>query len=190
MSELSRETLSVEPFLDLEDFMNFAHESRLEGESFEKLQELWKEWQALLKVKNIKQDKDSWLAVWLPEEVENLVDKAWEEAPGKGYLIHNLAQYICMAAIQELIPQTAEGACAPAPKASPECLDVLAEEAFLNAENKMPARRYGVFTYYPFKGGCEICTLREQCPKGGGGSEYASIVLPGHEKGKDEERSS
>lgn len=184
MSEISNEVLAVEPFLDLEDFMNFSRESRLEGESFSKLEELWKEWLPLLQVRNLKQDKNSWLAVWLPEEVEQFVDKAWEESPGKGYLIHNLAQYMCMAAVQDLIPQTAEGACAPSPNTSPECMEALRQETFLSNGDATSARRYGVFTYYPFKGGCEICTLQEQCPKGSGG-EFASIVLPGHEKGKD-----
>lgn len=185
MSEIINEVLTVQPFLDLEDFMNFSHEARLEGENFEKLEKLWKEWQPLLNVRNIKQDKNSWLAVWLPEEVEKYVDAAWEEAPGKGYLVHNLAQFLCMSAVQELIPQTAEGACAPAPKASPECLEALTQQAFLSEGSNTPCRRYAVFTYYPFKGGCEICTLREQCPKGSGGSEFASVVLPGHERGKD-----
>ncbi len=185
MSELITEDLSVEPFLDLEEFMNFSQESRLDGENFESLEELWKKWLPLWQIKNLKHDKNSWLAVCLPEAMESLVDKAWEDAPGKAYLIHNLAQFMCMAAIQELIPQTAEGACAPAPKATPECLKTLTQDGFFKEGSSIPSRRYAVFTYYPFRGGCEICTLREQCPKGSGGAEYASIVLPGHEKGKD-----
>lgn len=185
MSEIIKEDLTVEPYFDLEDFMNFSKESRLEGDTFEKLQELWRDWQSLLKVQNLKQDKDSWLAVWLPQEVEELVDKSWEEAPGKGYLFHNLAQYLCMAAVQELIPQTAEGACAPAPKSGPALREALVKEGFLSGADGETGRRYGVFTYYPFKGGCEICAVSEQCPKGSGGGDFASIVLPGHEKGED-----
>ena len=37
-----------------------------------------------------------------------------------------------------------------------------------------------------FKGGCEICHLQSNCPKGQGKSEAASVVLPGYEQGADE----
>lgn len=185
MSKITVEALKAAPYLDLEEFMNFSKESRIEGETFEKLQELWQDWQNILKIKNLRQDKNSLLAVWLPEEVEKAIDNAWDESPGKGYLFHNLAQYMCMAVIQELIPLTAEGACAPAPRTDSEILAALQDENFINAENEIP-RRYSVLTYYPFKGGCEICALQDQCPKGGGGSDFASVVLPGYEKGKAE----
>lgn len=183
MALASIEDLQVDPFLDLEEFMNFSKETRLAGDTFERLQELWDCWRILLKAKNLKLDKKSMLAVWLPEEVENAVDRAWEDSPGKGYLFHNLAQYLCMNVIQELIPQTMEGACAPAPDIDPESEETLVKEGFINEKNGLPARRYGVLTYYPFKGGCEICKVREQCPKGGGEEQTASIVLPGYERG-------
>ena len=41
-------------------------------------------------------------------------------------------------------------------------------------------------THYPFKGGCEICHLQSNCPKGQGKSEAASVVLPGYERGAGE----
>ena len=49
---------------------------------------------------------------------------------------------------------------------------------------KMP--RFALVTHYPFKGGCEICHLQSNCPKGQGKSEAASVVLPGYEQGADE----
>ena len=45
-------------------------------------------------------------------------------------------------------------------------------------------RRFALVTHYPFKGGCEICHLQDNCPKGQGQAESMSIVLPGHEPGK------
>ena len=47
-------------------------------------------------------------------------------------------------------------------------------------------RRFALVTHYPFKGGCEICHLQSNCPKGQGKSEAASVVLPGYEQGADE----
>ena len=43
------------------------------------------------------------------------------------------------------------------------------------------SRRYAVVTHYPFKGGCEICVLQSNCPKGQGQMEATSVVLPGYE---------
>ena len=40
------------------------------------------------------------------------------------------------------------------------------------------ARRYAVVTHYPYRGGCEICTLQQQCPKSGGDM---TVTLPGYE---------
>lgn len=183
MAGIEKEDVSAELFFDLENFMNLSRENRIDGAAFEKLEKLWDEWSPLLKIRNLKQDGKSWLAVWLPEEVERGVDKAWEEAPGHGYLVHNLAQFICMSAVQDLIPQTLQGACAPSPKTTPECVSALAEEGFLNPKTGAPLRRYGVLTYYPFKGGCEVCVIKDQCPKGGG-EAFASLELPGHERNK------
>jgi hypothetical protein len=39
-----------------------------------------------------------------------------------------------------------------------------------------------VVTHYPFKGGCEICTLQHACPKAQGSGEGASVLLPGYER--------
>lgn len=183
MNEITIESLPAEPYFELENFLNLSGEAKIDGKTFEKLQKLWDEWTPLLSVRNLKQGKNSWLAVWLPEEVENKVDKAWEESASKGWLTHNLAQFICMSAINDLIPLTLEGACAPYPKTTPECVGALAKEGLMPPDGAAPIRRYSVFTYYPFKGGCEICALRERCPKGGGGGgESASIELPGHER--------
>ncbi len=182
MSEVTVENLPVEPFFDLENFLMLCNEARIDGKMFEKLQKVWKEWTPLLNIKNLKQDKNSWVAVWLPEDVEKSVDKAWQDSSKLGYLYHNLAQFICMSVIHELIPQTLDGACAPAPKTSPECTAKLLKEGFLSPENNAPIRRYSILTWYPFKGGCEICTVKSKCPQGNTENNFVSIELPGHEK--------
>lgn len=172
----------VEPGFDLEEFMTFSRESRLQGGTLENLMLLWEKWLADLKVRRIGKGSNSWLAIWLPEAVEKEVDEAWARSPGEGFLVNNLAQYMCMAAVGELLPQTAEGGCAPSPKSSGALAGALAEAGLEYADGTLK-RRYGVLTYYPFKGGCEICGLRENCPRANGGESMASVILPGHERG-------
>ena len=52
---------------------------------------------------------------------------------------------------------------------------------YSNDKDPILSRRYAVVTHYPFKGGCEICVLQSNCPKGQGQMEATSVVLPGYE---------
>lgn len=183
MENIKITTPQLETWFDLEDFMNFSHETRLENEIFEKLAQVWEEWQALLKIAIIESGKNSWLAVWLPEEVEKIIESAWAEAPSQGFLYNNLAQYLCMSVVQELLPQAADGGCAPSPSPTATLREALTK-AGLNYHpgSDILERRFALVTFYPFKGGCEICHLKTGCPKGKGTTDFASIVLPGFER--------
>ena len=177
-------TLSIEPYFDLEEFMNHSRENRIDNQALEKLLELWENWSKLLTAKKIENDGASWLAVWLPEEIETAVDEAWQTAPSLGYLLNALAQYLSMSAIQELIPQVAQGNCAPAPAPDLRFLQALDGAGLPCREDGTPRdRRYAVITHYPFKGGCEVCNLISRCPKGSGKEDFATVVLPGYERG-------
>lgn len=185
VEEIKIENLHAEPYFDLEDFMNFSKESRLEGDAFEKLAILWDNWLGDLRILNMSQGNKSWLAVYLPEAVEKQIDNSWDESPGQGYLMHNLAQFMCMSCIQELLPQVAAGGCAPSPAMTPKFRDALRQAGLVEADKDTIGRRYAVLTYYPFRGGCEVCSLRKECPKGNGMPEIPSVVLPGFERGRD-----
>lgn len=185
MEEIRIENLRVEPYFDMEDFMNFSKENRIDGEVFEKLANMWDNWLDRLKVLNLHCAGNSWLVVCLPEEIEKTIDSAWDESPGQGYMLHNLAQLMCMSTIQELLPQAANGGCAPSPAMTDDFKKTLAAAGLVNEEKTGLNRRYAVLTYYPFRGGCEVCSLREECPKGNGMPDMPSVVLPGYEKGKN-----
>ena len=172
----------MQPYFDLEAFMSMSKETRLGGAILERLVGLWGEWLPQLNVCEIAAGKISYLAVWLPEEVENFVDEAWGKSASDGFMINNLAQFMCMAAVQEALPQVEDAGCAPSPRPTETLREALASlgieyrEAFGTL-----TRRYAVVTHYPFKGGCEICHLQAQCPKGQGQAASPSILLPGHE---------
>ena len=165
MSEITVTEHEIRPYFDMEGFMTLSQESRLGGATLERLCKLWEEWMPQLKVCEIKTAKISYLAVWLPESVEQQVDAAWEKSPSDGWQDNNLAQYMCMAAVREALSGLG--------------LEYREDAPTLN-------RRFALVTHYPFKGGCEICHLQSNCPKGQGKSEAASVVLPGYEQGADE----
>ena len=90
-----------------------------------------------------------------------------------------------MAAVYELIPQAAEGGCDPAPKViTEEAVAFLEKEGLsMMPDQESPARRYATLTNFPVKGGCEVCRLLAECPKGQGGKDdNMSIELPGYER--------
>ncbi len=184
MSESKIISHSVEPYFDLETFMNLSHETRLGGAQLERLAEFWNKWLAKLCVKELNLAKRAYLAVWLPEEIETEVDAVWSKSASEGFLFNNLAQYLCMATIQELIPEVDSAGCAPSPIVNDDLRKILAEAGLpcKNTDSVNLSLRYAVLTYFPFKGGCEICQMRKQCPKGNGLSQELSIVLPGHER--------
>lgn len=187
MAEISITHPEASPAFDMEEFMNFARETRIASATLEKLVDIWENWQSRLQTARIQHDKNSWLAIWLPVEIEDAVDKAWENSPGEGYLINSLAQYMCMAAVGALLPQTIDGGCAPSPEPAAPLVEGLARLGLAQPGKRELSlnRRFAVLTHYPYRGGCEICALRENCPKAQSGESYASVVLPGYERGID-----
>ena len=115
------------------------------------------------------------------------MDETWAQSASEGFQLNALAQYLCMSAIQDVLPQVAAGGCAPSPKPSPGLRTALAGLGvpYKDEDSSALGRRYAVLTYYPFKGGCEVCYMRPQCPKGQGRGENATVVLPGYERNGD-----
>ena len=166
----------------MELFMGVSQETRLGGDVMDRFMTLWKNWLPHLTVKGIDTGKIKYL--WsLDESVEQDVDKAWEGSPSNAFLYNALAQTMCMAAVHAVIPEVQDAGCAPAPNPPPRCAKRWRPRVFRYSNDKDPilSRRYAVVTHYPFKGGCEICVLQSNCPKGQGQMEATSVVLPGYE---------
>ena len=158
MSEITVTEHEIRPYFDMEGFMTLSQESRLGGATLERLCKLWEEWMPQLRVCEIKTAKISYLAVWLPESVERQVDAAWEKSPSDGWQDNNLAQYMCMSAVQEVLPQVEDAGCAPAPRPTEALREALSGLGLEYREDAPTLnRRFALVTHYPFKGGCEIC---------------------------------
>lgn len=187
MSQKTVTEHQLRPYFDIEEFMGLCQEKRLGGAVLERILGQWEAWLPLLRACQVASGPSSWLAVWLPEEVETAVDETWAHSPSEGFQLNVLAQYLCMSAVQELLPQVAAGGCAPSPKPTAELRSALAELGvhYKDDDSSVLGRRYAVLTHFPFKGGCEVCHMRPMCPKGQGRGDNASIVLPGHERDRE-----
>lgn len=180
------EHLSLTVPFDLELFLLASQERRIGGAVMEKMAATWQEWTRHCTAARLHADGRSYLLVWLDESVEQAVDNAWKISPSGGFQLNALAQTLCMATVRALVPEIAEAGCAPAPKPGGGLKKALAAAgAPYVANGPTLSRRYAVLTPMPFKGGCEICAMRADCPKGNaGGGEAFSVLLPGHEPGE------
>jgi len=179
----SSERLSVRPMFDMELMLGLLQEKRLGGQIMENLADAWERW--LPHVNALKLDTGKgrrYLAVWLDEEVEQEVDRVWEQSPSEGFRLNALAQTMIMGAVYQIEPEVESAGCAPAPRPNPDLSTALKAEGIPVQEPGSPSlcRRFSVLTNFPFRGACEICHLREDCPKAkGGGSSFHSVELPG-----------
>lgn len=188
MTAYTAETLEVTPYFDIERLMELSQETRLGGEVLQRLAQRWEQWLPLLHVRRLDVGKVQYLLTWLEQDVEEQVDKMWEIAPADAYLYNALAQLLCMGAVHQVLPEIEDAGCAPAPRPT-EKLGLAMEGEGLTYKGEGPtlSLRYAVVTHFPFKGGCDICYLQAECPKGQGGtaqgcqSGAASVVLPGYE---------
>jgi len=180
----SAEHMEIHPYFDLELLMSMSQETRLGGAVTERLMQLWGQWIPEAHALHINMDSDAYLAVWLNEQVEKDVDKVWDQSPADAYLYNALAQVLCMSIVHGILPEVQDAGCAPAPSTTDKLRAALAAEGLSYTPSGTLARRYAVVTHYPFRGGCEICTLQHACPKAQGTGEAASILLPGYEREK------
>ncbi len=183
MNKYTIEKVEVNPYFDLELIMRTSQETRMGGNVLERLAALWEDWNKKTHVRKVDTGKIKYLVVWLSEDVEEAIDTAWAESPSQAYLDNALAQSMCMGVVHEIMPEVEDAGCAPAPRPT-DTLRAALEEAGIPYKDDSPvlSRRFAVVTHYPFKGGCEICHLQENCPKGQGQAGAASVVLPGYER--------
>lgn len=186
MAEINVKTLDIEPYFDMELFMSTSQETRIGGEVMERLERLWDEWATKAKAVSFEADGKAFILVWLDESIEEAIDSQWEDSPSESFRINALAQVMCMSMIHAAVPEVQDAGCAPAPKPTTAIAKALKEVGIPYSQSPIQnlERRYAVLTYYPFRGGCEICDLLDSCPKGSG--ESLSVTLPGHEDNENE----
>jgi hypothetical protein len=161
--------VEVKPEFDLFHYLDLSGETRLEQALLGKLEECWGEWLPHLKAFELRQpkgsDQKSCLLVYLDQPVEAAVEAIWQSSPSDGLSCHNLAVAMVMAAAADLIPELAEGGCAPLPEPDGPTQKALKKMKLAWKDEGTLNRQYAVLTPRPYAGGCNICYLQEKCPR-------------------------
>ena len=184
MSTHTKEVLSVKPFFDFELMLGLLSEKRLGGKVIEELADTWERWLPKLHALKIETGKGRYLALWLDRDVEEEVDAEYAKSSEYGYRMSALAQTMIQCATYQLLPEVEEAGCAPAPQPTALLCDALAAEGLdYQDETHSMLPKYSVLTPYPFRGACDICFLRKDCPKANGqGGGITSFELGGHQR--------
>lgn len=171
------------PSFDLFSFMEMSHENRLGAATLNRLETLWEEWTSLFQAYLIDTGKITYVCAWLPQSVEEQIDKTWKVSSSEGFLMNSLAQFMCMSFIKLIMPEVEERGCAPSPRPTSTLRETLEKLGvpYKSETSSLLSLQYALVTHYPFRGGCEICHLQDHCPKGQGNVEEASVVLPGYD---------
>jgi hypothetical protein len=189
MKTYARQSLAVRPEFDIELFMAMSQEFKLDGKLVELLGEYWGKWLGLLKVDRFSDGEEGYLLIRLDDKpgcaggaepgkagcsgcaggetgcsVEAEVQRVWDQSPHRGFLLHNLAQALVMAAARMLIPDLVEAGCAPLPAPEEGLRKALAEVGLEWTKRGGLSNMYSILTPHPFAGGCSACFLRKNCP--------------------------
>jgi hypothetical protein len=163
MKRLSATRVDPKCAFDLEAFMFLSQNQRVDAELAGLVAELWDKWKKHLHAYRLGVKK-GYVVVWFDHEIEDEVDRIWNETPAKGFHSQCVAQTMIMQTMRELMPEVADQGCAPMPepnkilKRSLEPLGLALHDSGLNV-------KYGVITPFPVKEGCTACSLEQTCPK-------------------------
>lgn len=158
------EDVKVEPHFDLERYMILSQTRRLDSETADLVAERWERWKPMLQAKAITAQGERYVVLWLDTPVEQEVNDLWESSPSKAFTCNGLAQSMLMAAIQDMAPQIAVSGCAPVPTPNLDLREALSELGLEWTESNTLSKQYAMLTRVPYKGGCETCFLRGECP--------------------------
>ncbi len=161
------EELDVNPHFDMEQFMLISQTKRLDEESARIIDEYWERWRELLRIRKLTCGQENYVLVWLEQLVEEEINRLWQSAPSRAFSVNSLAQAMLMAVIRDLVPEVALFGCAPVPRPSTRLRKALSDAGVPWTEEGSLSKQYAMITHFPFKGGCEICNLRLECPNAG-----------------------
>ncbi|MDD4953069.1 MAG: hypothetical protein PHV85_11010 [Desulfovibrionaceae bacterium] len=167
MKSIKIKEIGISPEFDMFSYCELAGDNRLDQETLDELGERWDQWTGRIKAFELLNPVGGakYLLIFMDQEVEQDIEEAWRESPVMGLALHNLAICMVMSAAQGLIPELAEGSCAPLPKPGPAIQEAFEDLGLAWSVEGTINRRFAVFTPYPYAGGCEICYLEQTCPR-------------------------
>jgi hypothetical protein len=161
---LKAKQLEVHPPLDLETYMFLAQVKGMEGKDTVELLSYWSKWAPSLKVYRLG-EKKGYVLAYLGQEVDMEVDEIWDKSPAMGFKLEALAQTMIMGVMRSLLPELSSTKCAPVPKPNKILKRSLGKIGLEFSAAGALNYKYSTITFFPYRGGCELCYLKPSCPK-------------------------
>ncbi|WP_456324175.1 hypothetical protein [Desulfonauticus submarinus] len=149
--------------IDLSFYLEMSGKPNLDAGEVGLITKHWQRWFSFFNAYTLGEPK-GFLIIFLGKEVEKEIEAAWVTSPSKGYALDLMAKTMLMSAVKEFIPELATLKCAPVPKVNKQIRRKVASVGLEVKKNGILNHKYAVFTYFPYKGGCEVCLLKENCP--------------------------
>lgn len=163
MKQLPPKELTFTCPVDLEAFMYLSQNKRVDHDLALRVGEFWQKWIPFLKAYKLG-EKKGYVLVYLENEVEEEINRIWDESPSTGFEAQCVAQTMIMQTMRELFPELAAAGCAPVPTPN-KILKRSLEPLGLTFDKSGGMNvKYAMLTPFPFKSGCEPCYLSGSCP--------------------------
>ena len=150
--------------INLSFYLEMTGSAQLAPGEIGELTKYWQKWFPLLNVYTLGEPK-GYLLIFLDKKVEQEISAIWQASPSQGYRVDLIAKTMLMAAVKEFVPELAMLKCAPVPKVNKNIRKQVAASGLEVKQNGLLSHSYAVFTYYPYRGQCELCLFKDTCKK-------------------------
>jgi hypothetical protein len=167
VSKIHIRKMDPKPVFDLMYYLEVSGQTRVEQAILTEMEKAWAGWKQHLNANKLAmsadEDASGYLMVFLAAAVEEEIEASWQKNPALGLALHNLAIAYVMSAAASLVPELAEGACAPLPEPSADMRRAFKRLGLEWKGDGTVTRQYAIFTPHPYSGGCEHCFSKGSC---------------------------
>ena len=164
MKRLASHTLNITPHFDMETYMLLSGQQRLDGETANLLEQDWHRIHSYLRAYQLGENK-GYIVIYLDGNFDRELEQAREQSRDSAERLELLAQAMIMAALSEVLPESAVKGCAPVPEPDKVLKNSLADLGLTMENNGSLDVSFGLVTETPYRGECESCLIRGSCSK-------------------------
>ena len=165
MQRLQATPLEITPFFDLETFMLLSGQKRIDGNTAEAVEKDWHRLYSRLWGYRLGEPESGYLVILLDRDFDQELEKAREEDRDRAERLELIAQSMIMAALFEVLPESAEQGCAPVPEPSSVLEESLAQLGLSFRSDGHLDVSFGLVTGLPYFADCESCHAKSGCSK-------------------------
>lgn len=109
--------------------------------------------------------RQSFFLTWFDRKMEQHLDNLWFLSPSTAFALHEQMMDRIFSTLRTQVPQVCAHGCAPLPTCTPEMNRALGRLDLGQNTYGQLNHAYAALTFWPWQGGCSICSLKSNCPK-------------------------